>query len=103
MQDYPVRRGHAKKTDLKALFAEHFGKVAEKDGWMTGAFGAMPKIHVKYEGLDKLVVDTETRRDADLTTAQQTIKAWNAFLEGATGYNAKQRGKKAQDAAKKGA
>ena len=103
LQEYPVRRGHVKKTDLKALFAGSFGAAAEENGWITGGFGAMPKISVKFEGLDKLVVDTQTQRDADMGTAQQTIKAWNAFLEGATGYTSKQRGKKVQEAAKKSA
>ena len=35
--------------------------------------------------------------------AQQTMGVWNDFLEAATGYDAKQRAKKAQEAAKKGA
>jgi len=35
--------------------------------------------------------------------ATQTIKAFNSFLERATGFSAKERSRKAQEAAKKGA
>jgi len=38
----------------------------------------------------------------DNDTAQKTIKAYNTFLEQVTGYNAKERGKRAQKAAKQG-
>lgn len=101
MQTYPVKRGHAKKTDLKQIMEESFGSVDESDDWLTASFGAFKTIKAKYDGLTKLDVDTNQDRNVDMETGQKTIKAWNEFLETATGYTSKQRGKKMQEAAKK--
>lgn len=101
MQTYPVKRGHAKKTDLKQVMEESFGEVDESDDWLTASFGAFRSIKAQYEGKMKLHVDTDQDKDVDMETGQKTIKAWNTFLESATGYTAKQRGKKMKEAAKK--
>ena len=110
MQEYEVQRGLPKKTDLKALLAQHFGQATEEDGWFTASYGAMPVIKAKYEN-QKLQVDTQN--DASLAPrvakgdqealklAMETQRRWNDFLQSATGYDAKTRGKKAQAAAKK--
>lgn len=111
MQEYPVKPGTAAKIDFRQAFEACFGDFKEEDGWLKGSFGTMPKIWAKQDGKTKLVVDTET----DKTVAQRIAKGdngaaalamdtqqrWNEFLEAATGYNAKQRSKKAQEAAKK--
>ena len=112
MQEYEVKRGLAKKTDLRTLFAQQFGSVKEEAGWLVGGFGAMPVIKAKYDK-DQLVVDTTSRTDlaarvakGDKTALQETLdtqKRWNDFLLAATGYDAKTRGKKAQEKAKKAA
>lgn len=101
MQTYPVKRGHAKKTDLKEVMEEAFGDVDESDDWLTASFAAFRSIKAQYEGLSKLHVDTDQETDVDMETGQKTIKAWNAFLNRATGYSAKERGKKMKEAAKK--
>jgi hypothetical protein len=101
MHEYPVKRGHAKQTDLKAVFEVAFGEAREDDGWLKGSFAALKNVRARYDGLTKLEVDTEQDRTADMEAGKQTIKAWNRFLEDATGYNTKQRGKKAQQMAKK--
>ena len=103
MQDYPVRPGHAKKTDLASVFADCFGPGNPDGEWIAGSFGALKMVKARYDGLKKLVVDTEQDKQADVADGQKTIRAWNTFLETATGYNAKQRGKKAQEALKKAA
>lgn len=110
MQEYEVKRGLAKKTDLKALFEAGFGSNREEGGWVVGSFGAMASIKAKYER-DKLVVDTQQdpsiaprviKGDPEATKiAMETQRKWNEFLLAATGYDAKMRGKKAQEAAKK--
>lgn len=110
MQEYEVKRGLAKKTDLRTLFSQQFGDVKEEAGWLTGGFGAMPVIKAKYEG-DRLIVDTSSKSDLAARVAKgdkealqltlDTQKRWNDFLLNATGYDAKQRGKKAQEKAKK--
>lgn len=114
MQEYEVKRGHAKKTDLKQLFELAFGSYKEEDGWLVGGFGAMPTIRAKYAPTgERLVVDTQTdpgwaarvlKGDGEAAKAvQETQRRWNDFLEMATAYDAKMRGKKAQEAAKKAA
>src|SRR5688572_14046820 len=113
MQTYPVRPGHAAKTDLKMLFEAAFDTCAEKDGWLTGRFGTLLDIKVKYEGKKEFVVDTVTDKAIAVRMAQgdegatalakETQSRWNDFLEGATGYDAKTRSKKIQEAAKKDA
>lgn len=112
MQEYEVKRGHAKKTDLKQIFELSFGEYQEQDGWLVGKYGAMPLVKAKYlpDG-SKLVVDTQmdpavaqraARGDTEAAKlAMETHRRWNDFLETATAYDAKTRGKKAQEAAKK--
>lgn len=112
MQAYEVKRGLAKKTDLKALLAQAFGAAQEEAGWFTASFGAMPMIKAKYDQ-EKLVVETQNdatfaprvaKGDQEaLKVATDTQRRWNDFLQNATGYDAKTRGKKAQAAAKKAA
>lgn len=113
MQTYPVRPGHAAKTDLKMLFEAAFDSCTEKDGWLTGKFGTLLDIKVKYVGKKEFVVDTVTDKqvavrmakgdESAAEMAKQTQSRWNDFLEGATGYDAKARSKKIQEMAKKGA
>jgi hypothetical protein len=113
MQTYPVRPGHAAKTDLKMLFEAAFDSVQEKGGWLCGQWGTLLDIKVKYEGKKEFVVDTVTDKsiavkmaqgdDSAMQLAKDTQSRWNDFLEGATGYDAKARSKKIQEMAKKGA
>ncbi len=111
MQTYPVKPGLAAKTDLKSLFDAAFDGVKVEGEWFTGKFGTMPQIKVRYEAKKSLVVDTQTDKSFALRMAQgdatamevakETQRRWNDFLEGATGYDAKMRSKKIQEAAKK--
>lgn len=114
MQQYPVKPGHAAKTDFKMIFEAAFGSYDEEDGWLKGSYGSMPKIWAKQEGKKAITVDTESDKDvarriaaggaaADeaLALAQDTHRTWNDFLEGVTGYDSKTRSKKIQAAAKK--
>ena len=101
MQEYPVKRGHVKKTDLLEIAKAYLDEASQDGEWVVGACGAVKSMKARYNGLTALEVDTEQDRQPDMATAQRTIKAWNGFLEAATGYNAKQRGKKAQEKAKK--
>lgn len=113
MQEYEVKRGLAKQIDLGQMLTTIFG-ASKKDGeWHTASFGAMPLIRAKYEPKGTLIVDTQSRTDlaglvakGDKEALQLTLdtqKRWNDFLLQATGYDAKQRGKKAQEKAKKAA
>lgn len=112
MQEYEVRRGHAKKTDIKSIFETCFGSFQEQDGWLVGAFGTLPVVKAKYSPKgDKLMVDTQSdpsvaqrvaKGDQEAAKlAMDTQRRWNDFLELTTAYDSKTRGKKAQEAAKK--
>ena len=92
MQEYEVKRGHAKNTDLKQIFELAFGTYREEDGWLVGAFGAMKMIKAKYSSKgDKLIVDTQSdqsiaprvaKGDQEaFKLAQETQRRWNDFLE----------------------
>ena len=113
MQSYPVKPGHAGKVSLPDVFDACFDSHKKEGDWLCGSFGSMPQIKVRYEGKKEFIVDTVTDktfaqkvaagdRDA-LQVAMDTQRRWNEFLEGATGYDAKQRSKKIQEMAKKGA
>jgi hypothetical protein len=111
MQEYPVKPGHAARVDFQMIFEAAFGDFDEDDGWLKGSYGSMTQIWAKQDGKKLLIVDTETDKDIAVRmargddtaseTAQDTRRAWNDFLEGMTGYDAKMRSKKIQEKAKK--
>ncbi len=105
MQEYEVRRGHQdniQPDQLKAHMQQVFGAVEEREGKFVSSFGALKEI-VAWPS-SKNVLSVETTMDKGVTdeVAQNTIKAYNTFLEAATGYTAKERGKRAQKKAKDG-
>lgn len=105
MQEYEVRRGHQDNIEpakLKAHMQEIFGNVAEKDGKLISSFGALKEIAAWPGKKNIIVVDTKMDPTVADDVAQQTIKAYNIFLERATGFTAKERGKRAQKKAKEG-
>ena len=105
MQTYPIRRGHYKNVEgvrLKDMMEMSFGPVTDEGGKFVATYGALSRIVVWAEKTT-LHVDTQANPQVDDDTAVRTRQAWNAFLEKATGYTAKQRSKKIQEEAKKGA
>ncbi len=64
------------------------------------SYGALKSMTVAVG--EQLLVDTESNPDVSSDVMADTNKRFREFLERATGYTAKQRAKKAQDAAKKG-
>jgi len=104
MQKYDVRRGQEKNLQtpqLMDLLTLAFGGANEEQGKVTASFGALAKLTVWLEG-KSLCVETQMKTDVTNDVASDTIRRYNAFLEKATGYTAKERGKKAQEKAKKG-
>lgn len=104
MQKYEVRRGQEKNLQtpqLMDLATMLFGGANEEQGKVTASFGALARLTVWLEG-KSLCVETEMKTDVTNDVASDTIKRYNAFLEKATGYTAKERAKKAQEKAKKG-
>jgi len=104
MRAYELRRGWAKNVagdSLRGIAAETFGSAETRDGKVVASFGAATRITAWTDG-KSLFVDTEMNPKVDNETAGKTITAFNRFLEAATGYNAKERAKRAQQSAKAG-
>jgi len=102
MRAYELRRGWAKNLagdQLRAIAADVFGSAEAKDGKVSTRFGAATRITAWTDG-KSLFVDTEMNPQVDNETAGKTISAFNRFLEAATGYNAKERAKRAQQSAR---
>lgn len=106
MHEYEVRRGrydNVKVDALKGSMKDIFGEAEERDGKLFVSHGALKEFWAwPGEKGRSLCVDTKMDPTVDDETAQRTIRAYNAFLERVTGYNAKERGKRAQKAAKEG-
>jgi len=116
MERFAVKRGLIKSmggnAGLAKLATQYFENInVDGDGVFTGGFGLMVKVKGSYDDSGKLAVDVEQLKGADLAAfldsengreqAMESRKRWSAFLDEATGYNAKQRGDKAKEDAKK--
>ena len=104
MRDYELKQGIAKTLEgdgLRQIGVETFGEAGTQGSHVIVSFGAIEKMIAWTDG-KKLFVDTTMKPGAPDHVATETIKAFNTFLERATGYTAKERSKKAQAAAKKG-
>ena len=105
MQDYDIRRGHQKELEggkLKALMQQIFGNASEEGGFLVAKFGALDKLTVGWDGGAVLKVETLMRKGASTDDAASTVKAYNIFLERATGFTSKERSKRLQKKAKEG-
>ncbi len=92
MKGYNIKRGY--KPDLKTAMKECFGSVREEDKMLSSSFSALKKIRAWMDA-KKVFVETEMKTTDD-ETIMKTVKAYNKFLELATGYTAKERTKKAK-------
>lgn len=104
MREYDLRRGIAKTLEgdgLRTIAREAFPNVNAEGNKILVSFGAIERMTAWTDG-KKLFVDTVMKGGVPDHVATETIKAFNSFLEKATGYSAKERSKKAQEAAKKG-
>ncbi len=102
MRAYELRRGWAKNLsgdNLRAIAAETFGSATTQDGKVVASFGAATRLAAWTDG-KSLFVDTEMNPNVPDDVARKTIGAFNRFLEAGTGYNAKERAKRAQQSAK---
>jgi hypothetical protein len=105
MRDYELKRGFGKALDgdgLRKLAADVFGDAATDEGKIVVSFGALDRLIAWSDG-KRLFVETTMKSGVPDEVATNTIKAYNVFLEKATGYTAKERSKRAQKAAKEGA
>jgi len=105
MREYDLRRGVGKTLEgdgLRKIAAETFPEAGTDGDKVLVSFGAIERMVAWTDG-KRLFVDTVMRTGVPDHLATETIKAFNSFLQRATGYTAKERSKKAQEAAKKGA
>jgi len=105
MREYDLRRGVGKTLEgdgLRKLAAETFPEASTDGDKVLVSFGAIERMVAWTDG-KRLFVDTVMKTGVPDHLATETIKAFNSFLQKATGYTAKERSKKAQEAAKKGA
>jgi len=104
MRAYELRRGHAKNLEgdkLRAIAADAFGSATVDGDKVVVSFGAIDKLTAWTDG-KKLFVDMGMKLGVPDAVATDTITRNNRFLEAATGYTAKERSKRAQQAAKEG-
>jgi len=116
MERFEVRRGVAKSlggnAGLEKLATKYFEQVsAGIDGGFNASFGILTNITANYSDDGKLVVDVKQMKGQELQSllhsddgrekAMASRTRWSSFLDAATGYDAKKRGDKAKEAAKK--
>ncbi len=103
MQAYPFKRGFKKDARQRVANAleECFDtSITMRDDEYVLSYGAIKSMAITVG--DQLFVDTESNPDVSSDVMVDTNRRFREFLERATGYTAKQRAKKAQDAVKKG-
>lgn len=104
MQAYDIKRGHGKTLEgdgLLTILRACYDSVSEEGAEFLVRHGAIQEMKVWVEG-NQLHVDMTMDAGVDDATAADTIRAHNAFLARATGFNAKQRRSRLQKRAKEG-
>ena len=116
MERFSVKRGLIKSmggnAGLAKLATSYFENInVDADGVFTGSYGLLVSVTGSYDDAGKLAVDVVQLKGGDLANfldsddgrekAMESRKRWSGFLDEATGYNAKQRGDKAKEEAKK--
>ncbi|RXE57468.1 hypothetical protein ABH15_03735 [Methanoculleus taiwanensis] len=102
MQEYSIKRGYGKNLEENMIqsLRDQFGvEPEESGGHYTIAFGALQRLEVWTGEKGKtLIVDTESNADVDDETIIETNRRFRKYLEQVTGYNSKERAKKAKKA-----
>ena len=96
------KRGFKKEAHKRVLEAlkDCFGvDVKEHDGGYVLSYGALRTLTIRVS--DTLLVETESIEGVPNELIVDTNARFRCFLEKATGYTAKQRAKKAQEAVKR--
>ncbi len=103
--EYDIRKGHYLEIEgdgLKRLAVECFGSAEMKEGKLTASFGAITRLEAKILDKGRIDIYAEMNKAAAPEVQADTIKRWNIFLERATGFTSKERGKRLQKKAKEG-
>jgi hypothetical protein len=105
MQEYQIKRGYTKslaESMVQALRDQfEVEPVAGADGHYIVTYGALRRLEVWLgAGGKTLIVDTEANKDAGDEAIIETNRRFRNYLQQVTGYTAKERAKKAQQAVK---
>lgn len=101
MQNYPVRvshRANLRPESLSEIARTAFGSAALEEGSVIATFGALSALKARAAGKE-LQVEVTMNPKVPEEVAAETIRRYNSFLEQATGYNAKERAKRARKSA----
>jgi hypothetical protein len=116
MERFHVKRGLMKQVNadggLIKLAREHFEDVkASGDDGFEGRFAILSLVSGEYGSDGTLLVEVQQMKGDELSDfleqedgreqAMESRQRWSAFLDAATGYDAKKRGDKAKEFAKK--
>jgi hypothetical protein len=100
VQRYPVRRSHLRRLtdeEIDRLLRVHFTVQPGTGGVPEARFGAI--AHLTARPVDKeLEIDVRMDPKVPEEIARETIRRYNAFLEEATGFTAKERAKRLKKA-----
>ncbi|MDR2698578.1 MAG: DUF5611 family protein [Candidatus Methanoplasma sp.] len=106
MVEYDIKKGWYKNIDgdlLEKMMKEVFGNASKKGDALVSSYGVLESITVRVVSKDKLEVVTSNKSgnmaDGDIIDSKRKL---NAFVEKATGFDAKARMKRAQAKAKSG-
>src|SRR5207249_11842637 len=103
MREYELKRGTGKILEgdgLRKIAAEVFGDVGTDGAKVIVSYGALEKMVAWTDGT-KLFVDTSMKTGVADHIATDTRKAYNTFLERATGLTANERSNRAPEAAQR--
>lgn len=101
MQTYPVRtshRGNLRPESLEQIAHGVFDTARSDGAAIETSFGALVRLRAYADGKG-LGVEVEMNPKVPDELARETIRRYNAFLEQVTGYNAKERAKRARKSA----
>jgi hypothetical protein len=101
MQEYPIKRTNIKElsTNIVDKLREHFEiEPSELDGFYTISFGAIESMRVKVGETGKtMLVETKSKTGIeDEQIILDTNRRFRKYLDAVTGYNTKERVKKAK-------
>ena len=105
MQEYDIKKGHAKALEGKGLeniMKSIFGSAKADGNFLVSSYGALDELRVAMKSKSILEVETRMRADVDDKIASETIRLYNDFLLEATGFTSKERKKKLNEKLKKG-
>ncbi|MCQ2069888.1 MAG: DUF5611 family protein [archaeon] len=108
MTEFDIKRGWFSKIDgdgLKDIVESVFGSVSVEGDVLVTSYGVMERIETRIISKSVLGLLTVNVEDTSKLTDEEILgskRKLNEFLEKATGFNAKDRLKRAKDKAKKG-